>query len=418
MEIYPEVKRNWPSAPLSFGCLGGHQLLGSCGFVRLPLGVITVSGTQRLKWLESLTTQKLERLVPGESTEALILDVSGHIDLAFYLVDDGEKAWLITEEPLATHEFLTAMKFRNKVEIADVSQEIAVIGIAVPPDTVKGMAKGDLGDSLGACLKKYARVQWNDPWPEPVGDTTVYTVPEVEHPASSPDALRRRLAILPGTAIPSFEAMAQEKEWKEVSLGAWEALRISLWRPRLGREGIPGVLPHELDWLRTTVALNKGCYTGQETVAKLVNRGRPPRRLVFLDLDGSSEELPAVGSELRLVETGEKVGVLTSVAYHPTDGQIALGLVKRQTNPEEILELSSPQGEPIRAAQTVIVNSNGENPKRFDPEKHAPGLGIRPRHGGSGRQLGGLGRLGRSSGFGSTNGVGRGIKIGMKGSGK
>ena len=68
---------------------------------------------------------------------------------------------------------------------------------------------------------------------------------------------------------------------------AWEALRVEAWRPRLGREVDERAIPHELDWLRTGVHLDKGCYRGQETVARVFNLGRPPRRLVLLHLDGS-----------------------------------------------------------------------------------------------------------------------------------
>ena len=160
----------------------------------------------------------------------------------------------------------------------------------------------------------------------------------------------------------------------KADLGAWEAVRIALWRPRLGREGKPGTLPHELDWLRVAVSLQKGCYPGQETVAKLTNRGRPPRRLTFLDLDGSREELPSIGSPLTLESDGCEVGVLTSVAYHPTDGQIGLGLVKRQVDPAEMLLV-----EGMRAAPSIIVDPSGENPRRLDDSQLGGLLGLKAR---------------------------------------
>ena len=84
--------------------------------------------------------------------------------------------------------------------------------------------------------------------------------------------------------------------------GTWaaEALRIAAWRPRLGFETDHRTIAHEVDWLRTAVHLHKGCYRGQETVARVHNLGRPPRRLVFLHLDGSGHTLPARGDAREL----------------------------------------------------------------------------------------------------------------------
>lgn len=415
MEIYPEIHRNWPSPPVPRGYRGGHELLKGRAFVRVPLGVVTVSGARRLTWLETLTTQKLATLTPEVSAEALVLDVKGRIDLAFYLVDDGQTTWILTEEPLVTRDFLDAMRFRTKVEITDRSQDFTVLGFLGSLGSAEDGGVVSAAGSLGAILKELAALLWIDPWPEPVDETTTYTVPGVAHPGQAPHEPQRILAALPTETVSTFITRAKKNSLTEADLGVWEAVRIARWRPRLGREGIPGVLPHELDWLRSAVSLNKGCYTGQETVAKLVNRGRPPRRLVFLDLDGSVEELPEAGTELRVAATGESVGTLTSVAYHPTDGQIALGLVKRQTDPEALLELTGMEGNPVRAAQTTVVNPSGDNPRRFDDAKLAPGLGLRVRRGGSGKKLGGLGNFGNT---GTPKRGKRGINIGMKGSGK
>ena len=83
--------------------------------------------------------------------------------------------------------------------------------------------------------------------------------------------------------------------------GTWalEALRVEAWRPRLGLETDHRTIPHEVDWLRTAVHLAKGCYRGQETVARVHNLGRPPRRLVMLHLDGCGHSLPGAGRRRR-----------------------------------------------------------------------------------------------------------------------
>lgn len=111
-------------------------------------------------------------------------------------------------------------------------------------------------------------------------------------------------------------------------------------------------LPHEVDWLRTAVHLEKGCYRGQETVAKVHNLGHPPRRMVALQLDGSTDVLPEPGA---LVHLGENaVGAVTSVARHHEEGPIALAIVKRTTPVDAELTVETPDG-PIAAAPELIV---------------------------------------------------------------
>ena len=129
---------------------------------------------------------------------------------------------------------------------------------------------------------------------------------------------------------------------------AAEALRVAAWRPRLGFETDHRTLVHEVDWLRSAVHLHKGCYRGQETVARVHNLGRPPRRLAFLHLDGSGHILPARGSEVTL--EGRSVGFLTSVARHYEDGPIGLALVKRNIPADAQLLIGD-----TAAAQTEIV---------------------------------------------------------------
>ena len=143
------------------------------------------------------------------------------------------------------------------------------------------------------------------------------------------------------------------------------ALRVAAWRPRLATEVDEKTIPHELDWLRSAVDLGKGCYKGQETVAKVLNLGRPPRRLVLLHLDGSDTVLPARGDEV----VGEKVrpepepgeaperrtvGRITSSAMHHELGPIALAVVKRSV-PGDLPLIVLSHGIEVAAAQVEIV---------------------------------------------------------------
>ena len=135
---------------------------------------------------------------------------------------------------------------------------------------------------------------------------------------------------------------------------AYEALRIAAHRPRVGLETDDRAIPHEVDWIATegrpgAVHLNKGCYRGQETVARVDNLGHPPRRLVFLHLDGTPERLPGHGAEVTTGD-GRVVGHVTSAARHYELGPVALALVKRTTPVEEQLLAAG-----IPAAQEVVV---------------------------------------------------------------
>jgi len=121
---------------------------------------------------------------------------------------------------------------------------------------------------------------------------------------------------------------------------AYEALRVAARRSRLGFETDHRTIPAEVDWIDVAVHLEKGCYRGQETVARVHNLGRPPRRLVLLHLDGSAEELPDRGDALTLNERA--VGFVGTVAQHFELGPIALGLVKR--NVPDDAPLLSPAG--------------------------------------------------------------------------
>ena len=141
-------------------------------------------------------------------------------------------------------------------------------------------------------------------------------------------------------------------------LWAFEAVRIAAHVPRPGLDTDHKTVPHEVGLIETAVHLNKGCYRGQETVARIHNVGRPPRRLVFLHLDGSADRLPAHGSPITLAD-GTVVGSLGSAARHYELGPIGLGLIKR-TVPVDATLLA----DGVAAAQEVVVSPDaGANVK-------------------------------------------------------
>ncbi|MFD1102944.1 YgfZ/GcvT domain-containing protein, partial [Schaalia naturae] len=153
---------------------------------------------------------------------------------------------------------------------------------------------------------------------------------------------------------------------RPAGLLAWEAVRVAAWRPRIGREADARAIPAELDWLRTAVHIDKGCYRGQESVARVLNLGRPPRRLVFLQLDGSMGEIPRAGA--RLERGGRQVGVVTSVARHAEMGPIALALVARAVPADVVFDIDG-----VAASQELIVPIEG---RAQDSPAQRPGVGL------------------------------------------
>ena len=308
--------------------------------------VLTVSGPDRLSWLDSITSQLVKTLTPGHSSETLVLDQAGRLQFAVKLVDDGHTLWLLLETSEAPKllAWLTSMRFMLRVELADRTADYATIG-----------SFGALTTELqaAAATPNGVPLVWHDPWNHVSAGGHQYAA-EAEHPAAEwnfSETLVDR-ATLAGLAAKHPVA----------GLLALEALRIAAWRPRLATEADDKSIPHELDWLRSAVHLNKGCYRGQETVAKVHNLGHPPRRLVMLHLDGSDAVLPAIGDPVLLpgaaveaeVESEVTVGRITSAAMHYELGPIALAVIKRSTAPLAILAVRS--GETlVSAAQQIIV---------------------------------------------------------------
>ena len=328
------------------GSPNGEQRALAAGRALAPLAartVLTVSGPDRLTWLDSITSQALAGLAPGESTELLVLDPQGHIEHAASVVDDGERTWLIVDRARAASlaAWLTRMRFRLRVEVQDASDTHRVVG-----------------GTAAAIAPLRAAAVWHDPWPGVSGGGWGYAVTE-PHPGAERDWSE---AIVDTAEYDALAAAAASGAQPVAGHLAADALRVAAWRPRAdreaGSEGDARTLPHEVDWLRTAVHLDKGCYRGQETVAKVHFLGRPPRRIVLLDLDGSLGELPAAGSTLSVEgdANAQTVGRISSVAIHHEDGPIALALVKRSLAEDATLVVQLADGQQVTASATTIVS--------------------------------------------------------------
>lgn len=363
--------------PLHFGDPSGEQwaLEAGRGLVdRSDLGVLSVGGADRASWLTSITSQVLTGMTPGESREFLVLDPQGHIEHAVGAVEDGERLWLLTEGDHAEslRSWLDSMRFALRVDVAR-RDDVTVLATATPApadptDPGVGAATPSSVEGLPGWV-----LTWDDPWPGISEGGTEYF--RGRHPGARTrmhlhvvrreEAREFARAWLAGTDE-GATAPARGGRRRAAGLLAWEALRIAAWRPRVGRDADARSIPAELDWLRTAVHTHKGCYRGQESVARVLNLGRPPRRLVYLQLDGSTGETPEPGAVI--LRGGRQVAVVTSVARHADEGPIALALVARSLPADVVLDIDG-----VAAAQEVIVPLDG---RAADSPATRPGAGL------------------------------------------
>ena len=261
--------------------------------------VIRVAGPERLTWLHTVTSQHLSELPPGEWTQALILSPHGHVEHHLTLIDDGTAVLAHVEpgtlEPLLS--YLNAMKFWSDVDISDASDGYAAMWTPGP--------HGMDGNDTWHLVERSDLDTWKAQHGEPCG------------------------------------------------LWAYDALRVAAGRPRMGFETDHRTIPHEIGWIGTAVHLDKGCYRGQETVARVQNLGRPPRRLVRLHLDGSDNVLPRHGSAVNWNE--RQIGFVGTAVHHYELGPVALAVVKRNTDDAATLQVDVPDAAPVAATIDALV---------------------------------------------------------------
>lgn len=388
-------------APEHFGNPLREQALLAQGqaWAWLSRDVVEVSGADRLSYLTTVSSQVLTDLEnDGHCRQVLFLDANGHILYAALAVSGlvpapaeqlapGEQSVLLLVdagcgEGLA--QLLNSRRFMLRVQ-AQVRPDLQVAG-----------AIGDGVQKLADVVKNLVTT-WRDPWPGITpGGSTYFT--GTRHPGANYRAGGVVVALEAGQTAPGQEQapgqepgqapaageLIQAGDLTQVGELAWEALRIEAGLPRWAREVDARAIPNELDWLRTGVHLNKGCYPGQETIARTVNLGRPPRRLVQLQLAGWQGQLPEVGARVYLPAgdnpAGKVVGAITSVARHWELGNIALALVRRGVPAQAELAVDLEAGYES-ASQELLVDPAG---KAEASPSQRPGLGLkrlRPEHG-------------------------------------
>ncbi|SIS17246.1 CAF17-like 4Fe-4S cluster assembly/insertion protein YgfZ [Williamsia sterculiae] len=289
-------------------------------------GVIELDGPERLSWLHTISSQFVSNLPDRRSAENLNLDGNGRVLDHFVVTDVDGVTYLDTEADRVAEllAFLQKMVFWAKVEPV-ARPDLAVLTLIGP-----GFLSGPIADLL-----------------ELPADVAVYQagdLPEQHHDAEPqgfwrvmpPIGVHRTLPtldlVVPSSQLDGWWAQLDEAGARPAGSWAHEAHRVAAVLPRLGRDTDERTIPHEVDWIGGrdelgAVHLEKGCYRGQETVARVHNLGRSPRHLVLLQLDGSAGERPQTGTEV--TAAGRVVGRLGTVVDHYDYGPIALALVKR-----------------------------------------------------------------------------------------
>lgn len=269
--------------------------------------VLALTGGERKSWLHSISTQHVSELPDGSVTQNLSLDGQGRVEDHWIQTELGDTTYLDTEpwrgEPLLT--YLRKMVFWADVAIEPV--DVAVLSLLGP------RVAGD----------------------EVLGTLGLGSLPAENTATPLPDGGFVRRMGGPGIELDLVVPLAQTLDWlarltaagvHRAGVWAYEAHRVPALRPRLGIDTDERTIPHEVGWIGSAVHLDKGCYRGQETVARVHNLGKPPRMLVLLHLDGSTDR-PSTGDPV--LAGGRAVGRLGTVVDHVDFGPVALALLKR-----------------------------------------------------------------------------------------
>lgn len=301
------------------------------------LDVVRITGADHQRFLDALLSRDLGRLAPGESSEALLLDAAGHVQFAVGAVADAEGVWLLPDHGEADRvvDWVHRMRFMMQVEAQAATDAFVQIGWFTADRPWQ------------AELAQLSAFVWRDPWAEVASGGWQYAV----HPTVDYAAWRWNVAFVPDSHADQARALLDAAAVTRSGADAWQALRVAAGRPRTADEVDERSIPHELDWLRSAVHLNKGCYPGQETVAKVHNLGHPPRRLVLLQLDGGDTWVEHGDAVL---QDGHEVGLVTTAGLHYEMGPIALAVIKRVVPVDATLQVRH-EDETVAAVQEVIV---------------------------------------------------------------
>lgn len=275
--------------------------------------VLTLTGADRQSWLHNISTQHVSELPDGSSTQNLSLDGQGRVEDHWLQTELGGVTYLDTEpwrgEPLLS--YLSKMVFWS--DVTPAAADLAVLSLIGPRLADRAVLDVLALDALPDELVAIALA----------GGGFVRRMP-------APAGQIELDLLVPRADAAGWQARFAQAGVRPAGVWAYEAHRVAAVRPRLGVDTDERTIPHEVRWIggpgAGAVHLDKGCYRGQETVARVHNLGKPPRMLVLLHLDGSVDR-PCTGDPV--LAGGRAVGRLGTVVDHVDLGPIALALLKR-----------------------------------------------------------------------------------------
>ncbi len=279
---------------------------------------IEVTGPDASEYLQSQVTNETEDLATGSGTYAALLDRKGHLQADMRILRLDDESFLLDTEPAAGPALLKHLgmyKIGRKVEVEGTERSLLSL---VGPGSVEvtGLAPGvenDFTEATIAGAECLVVVTANG--------LDVICAPEAE------DAVRTQLEA--DRAVPVSEAAA-------------EILRVESGRPRFGIDMTEENMPAEAGIVERAVSFTKGCYIGQEPVARLHYKGRPNRHLRGLKLAGPVSP----GDPVQLDE--KPLGEIGTAVLSPASGRIALAILRKEAEPGSTVSVETGEG-PVEA---------------------------------------------------------------------
>lgn len=275
--------------------------------------LIEVTGSEAAEYLQGQVTNDVEALALGQGCYSALLDRKGHMQGDMRVLRTAEGFLIETEEIAkdAVLRHLTMYKIGRDVSVSEVSERFAVISVIGPAAAEVALA-GPAGPE-------------HSHRPVEVGAVACTAV------ASDAGV---DLLVAAGDAGALIEALA-ERGAEPVGEDAAEILRVEAGRPRFGREMTVATIPQEAGINERAISFSKGCYIGQETVARLHYRGKPNRHLRGLRLEAAA----AAGDPVRLGE--RELGTIGTAVLSPAHGPIALAILRREAEPGSTVEVGA-----------------------------------------------------------------------------